>query len=606
MPSRAPAARTLALAALAALAGCPQDDIIVTGEFGRAIPQAFGDASPLPRLLFRPGGCGDAPGGCASVCAGAPADCPADACLPIVVDSGSPVTRLPGDGPAQAVRTCFEVRSGGDVLGDMPAGTAIEAARTRFRFDSTPAVRLPGTAADVAWGWQVGDESAAPFVGAVLGGNVLRELAVRFTAGDPPTLTLYREFPGDEASLADQGSAALPLQFPGLLLGKLIDDVCAGPNGDSCDFTSLGVFDREHPESLIQSTRMVVDACLGPPPAAAILDPARPGRCALSSGPGKNPANYRSPTGGKAAQVGTACNVADVELAPGDLDRGHEASLVIATGLPGLVLFADSALRMFGTLDLPACHGDGGLSSGDALRAPACLEGQAGLLRAAGWPPAGSAERPLVQLRVRSVALLPGLAQSTGAPACQRLEQRLRAVRSQCDYAVAERIPRDVAAAASCRGHAATTAAVVGQAFVASGRSVNPDLWIPTLVVPEDHPLVTSLRRDVSPEALQPDGMLGTALLAGTDVVLDYTDPTPSVRVACVDPDDGTCLALPSCVPGAAETVVPACCFGLPEDLLVALIRDEGAYGCCAALSPATIEELNLAAETMGREPPCP
>jgi hypothetical protein len=228
------------------------------------------------------------------------------------------------------------------------------------------------------------------------------------------------------------------------------------------------------------------------------------------------------------------------------------------------------------------------------------------LLRAPGWPPAGSAEQPLVQLRVRSVGLVPGLTQSTGKPACQRLEERLRALRSQCSYAVAEKIPRDVDAVASCRGFANTSAAVVGQAFVPAGTSVDPDRWIPTLVVPEDHPLVTTLRRDVSPEALQPDGLLGTALLAGTDVVLDYTNPDPSVRIACVDPDDGRCLALPACAPGPAGTVVPACCFGLPEELLVSLIRDEGAYGCCAALSPATIEELNFAAATAGREPPCP
>ena len=148
---------------------------------------------------------------------------------------------------------------------------------------------------------------------------------------------------------------------------------------------------------------------------------------------------------------------------------------------------------------------------------------------------------------------------------------------------------------------------MLGQAFVPEGAVVDADRWLPTLVVPEDHPLAVSVRRDTSPEALQPDGLLGTALLQGTDVVLDYTDPTPSVRVSCLDTDDGTCLAMPACVADAdASAVVPACCFGLPEDLLVTLIRDEGAYGCCAALSPATVEELNTSATTQGREPPCP
>ncbi|MCY1005879.1 hypothetical protein OV079_09920 [Nannocystis pusilla] len=79
------------------------------------------------------------------------------------------------------------------------------------------------------------------------------------------------------------------------------------------------------------------------------------------------------------------------------------------------------------------------------------------------------------------------------------------------------------------------------------------------------------------------------------------------MRVACTDPDDGSCLAMPACVPrDDPRAVVPACCYGLPEDLLVSLIRDHSAYGCCAALSPATVDELNNAEAIAGRELPCP
>lgn len=606
-PFLASAARLLAPASLL-LAACPQDEILVTGEFGRPIPLATGDSSALPRLTFEPGSCPGPAGGCASFCAGPPASCPAGACLSLLVDSGSPITVLPGDGPATAARTCFEARVGGPVLGDAPDPAALASTLARFRFDSAPALRLPGAPADVSWGWQIGDGGAAPFVGGVLGGNVLRELAVRFTAArsnSGPQVTFYREFPGSEANLAAQGSAAIPLQFPGLLLGKLIDDVCQAPDGEDCDFTSPGVFDRERPESLLQATRMVLDACLGPPPAAVILDPKSGTRCALASGPGRDPAKYRAPSGATAVTVANACTVTAAESTPPDLNHGHNVSLVVATGVPGLVLFADSARRMFGDLSrLAACQGDGGILVGDPLSVPACLEGQAGVLRAVGYPPAGL-DVPLVQLRVRSVGLVPGLTQSTGASPCTRLEERLRALRSQCDLARETRVPRDVVA--RCRDQAASTAAVLGQAFVADGAGITADRWIPTLVVPEDHPLAVFVRRDTSPEALQPDGLLGTALLAGTDVVLDYTDPTPSVRIGCLDPDDGTCLAMPACVAGEDPTaVVPACCFGLPEDLLVSLIRDDGAYGCCAALSPATVEELNNSALTEGREPPCP
>lgn len=591
---------------VATLAGCPQDEILIEGEFGRPVALGTGDASPIPRLAFRPGACRGQAGGCASVCTTAPDQCPADACLPLVVDSGSPITTLAGDGEPAAIRSCFEIRSAADLFAEPPVDGANALAIPRFRFDSTPLIRLPPVAADVSWGWQVGDQTAAPFVGGVLGGNVLRQMAVRFTdarGGDGPQITFYREFPGSETILADQGSAALPLQFPGLLLGKLIDDVCQQPDGEDCDLASFGVFDRDHPESALQSTRMVLDACLGPPPAAVTRDPAS-GRCALASGPGKSPSKYHSPTG-DAGTIGTGCSVAPTTAPPEDLDRGQDASVLIATGLPGLVLFEDSALRLFGSLDLPACVGDGGIASGDVIGTPACRMGQAGILRAPGWPPAGTAERPLVELRVRSLALLPGLTQTRGTTACQRLEERLRALRSQCDSAVRTKIPRD--AAPSCRNAAATTAAVVGQAFVAEGGRVDPGRWIPTLVVPADHPLATAVRRDTSPEALQLDGLVGTALLKGTDVVLDYTDPTPSVRVACNDPDDGSCLVMPACrARSDASAVVPACCFGLPEELLVSLIRDESAYGCCAALSPATVEELNNAEATAGRELPCP
>ena len=211
---------------------------------------------------------------------------------------------------------------------------------------------------------------------------------------------------------------------------------------------------------------------------------------------------------------------------------------------------------------------------------------------------------------MRSVALVPGLASSSGPSACQRLELRQKALKAQCDSAAAGNSPR-LRSDNNCADAALETAAVLGEAFVidtdGGGPGPNPERWITTVIVPADHPMVTAMRRDTNPEALQPDGLIGTALFSDSEVVLDYTDGTPGVRISCYEPGEGTCVALPQCTASDDTTPVTttACCFGLPEDLLISLINDNGEYACCAALSPATTAELNLQAASEGREPPC-
>jgi hypothetical protein len=217
---------------------------------------------------------------------------------------------------------------------------------------------------------------------------------------------------------------------------------------------------------------------------------------------------------------------------------------VVATGVPGLILFEDSARRLFNDLNLPACSAGGGVIGSNDLTAPACIDGTVvGGLDLPGWPPAGTSESPITQIRVRSVGLVPGLPETAGASACQRLEQRQMALRRPSatgqPAATARASPRP-AAAPSASG----TAAILGEAFVREAKDgkpgPNPQRWITTLVIPADHPMVMAMRRDVNPEALQPDGLLGTAMFRDSDVVLDYTDGTPGVRVSCSDPDDGT------------------------------------------------------------------
>ncbi|MBA3545762.1 MAG: hypothetical protein H0T76_04695, partial [Nannocystis sp.] len=409
------------------------------GEFGRSIALASGDAAGLPRLAYLPEPCPGTPGGCSSVCLGPPATCAADACRPVLIDSGTAITLLAGDVErARPERTCFELRSADKLLAADADAADLASAVARFRFSSTPVVRIPEdpAAAGFDWGWRAGSGEASAPVGGVIGGNLLRAFAVRFSHRNDPDdprfdVTFYREFPGSEEVLADQGRAFLPLQFPGLLLGKDITDVCLA-GGESCDY--LTTFDRSRVASALRPTRMVLDACLGAPPAAVEWLPDEQ-RCRLTPGPDATPGLYHSATGasGTAAENNRSCLVVPAALDANDLNRGHEASLVVATGVPGLLLFEDSARRLLNDLKLPECTPSGDLLGPNPLAVPGCLEARNEILELPGWPPAGTAERPLLRIRVRSIGLVPGLAESAGPSACQRLEARQKALRAQCD-----------------------------------------------------------------------------------------------------------------------------------------------------------------------------
>lgn len=595
---------------------CNFDTVEGEGEFGRSIALASGDAVNLPRLAYLPEPCPGTPGGCSSVCVGPPSECPADACRPVLIDSGTAITLLAGDlEQARPERTCVELRSADQLLAADADADVLASAVARFRFNSTPVIRVPAdpAAAGLDWGWRAGSSAAPAEVGGVIGGNLLREFAVRFShqieaAGARFDVTFYREFPGSEDVLADQGRAFLPLQFPGLLLGKDITDVCLA-GGESCDY--LSTFDRERVASTLRPTRMVLDACIAAPPVTAKWFPDEK-RCRLAPGPDAATGFYHSATGasGKAAEDDRSCTVVAAALDTEDLNRGHEASLVVATGVPGLLLFEDSARRLLNDLQLPDCTPSGDLAGTLSLSAPGCLEAHNEVLELPGWPPVGTPEQPLRRVRVRNIGLVPGLAESAGPSACQRLEARQKALRAQCEAAARGTSPR-LRADSPCAEAMQDTAALLGEVFTASTAAgtptPDPTHWISTLVIPVDHPMVVALRRDVTPEALQPDGMIGTALFNDTEVVLDYTDGTPGVRLSCIRPDDGLCMALPTCTPGpgTAGSTLAACCHGLPEDLLISLIVDSGEYACCGALSPDTVAELNLQAEGEGLEAPC-
>lgn len=581
----------MGLAGALALGGCGTEPIEAHGQFGTAIALATGDASPLPRLVFIDEGC---PGPSAA------GGCPATGdrtCAPLLVDSLATITAFrdesvdPGEATVDA--ECFEVRPADGLAVADPTAEALDAAVAHFRFEHVPVVRAPADGA-AGWTWAAGDESAVVEPGGVIGGNLLRALAIsiRTPRGGTPELRVYSEFPGSESRLADQGRAYLPLQFPGRLLGRDDEDRCR-VDGSRCELTGYDLRPGQG-NTALEATRMVIDACIAAPPCTlryrrAPDDPFTAGSCKLTRGQGTD----------------AECDDASRSSGGG----GRSASLVVATGVPGIVLFDDSAVRMFGDLEaLPECATVGP----DDL---ACRLGNDGALAFSGWPDAGF-DVPLLRLAVRSLALLPGSVSTRDVGPCERVDRRLFGLHEQCDrWARAARSVGDIRdtlppfSGASDEndgsGHrddpSATSLVVLGETSLDAETSA-PDAsrWLTVRVLPATHPLPLAVRRDVAPEALQPDGLLGAALFDDTEAILDYTDPNPGLRVRCVDPRAGACVSVPEC----REDGQAACCYGLPLDLFTDYIVAAGDDTCCGALSAAELEEVQGLGHCQGLNPP--
>jgi hypothetical protein len=571
----------LLVTSLVAAVSCRSDPTVFEGEFGRGVPLASGDASPLPRLAFIDEGCpgSSAVSGC-NPAGGRP-------CELALIDSLSPLTFFKRDDDAPRLdfgRECVELRQAQGLASSSPSAEAQARAIARFRFLDLPLVRAPEEGAG-GFSWLAGDEAVTVEPAAVLGGNLLRQFAVSLR--QPPVggsrVALYGEFPGTDRDLADEGFSFVPVQFPGRLLGRDLADRC-DIGGQGCE---LGGFDIQGtPDLALEPSRMVLDACVAMPPCGVSYDltafnPFLPGSCLASTGPDLD-------------DTEGACTPADDPVG-----GGRQATLVVATGVPGLVLFDDSARRMFGPLEeLPSCEA----IEPDTL---ACLRGLDGALSIPGWPPApGPDEPPLQRLSVRSVGLLPGLTRTRGTGACVRAAQRVSALLLQCENFVEDFETRGNIEETSIP-HAASGSnsalAVVGETRFDEGQTApSPDRWVDTLVLPEAHPMVLSLRRDVAPEALQPDGLLGASVFDDTVTVLDYTDPNPGVRVQCLDPRSGDCLSAPVC----SENEQAACCYGLPLDLLFELIVQARDNTCCGALSAAELLEIQEDGFCLGEQPP--
>jgi hypothetical protein len=568
---------SVSLLALLGLA-CSETAVEYEGQLGRTIPLASGDLSPLPRLAFIDEGC---PGSSAA------GGCPRGgdrACQPMLIDTLAPFSAIRRDvsAPSFALE-CLEVRAAAGLAAEAPSDEDLAAAVARFRFHELPLVRAPFEGGS-DWRWTAGDHDLQIEPGGVLGGNILRQFAVRIRSprGRPSSLTFYGEFPGSERELANEGRAYLALQFPGRLLGRIPTDRC-GIGGTDCALDSFD-FQQSQPEAALRRYLMVLDGCVAAPPCSIRYDPPlelSPARCSQRRGP----------------DHATACDPAD------DPTRGGKAaSLVVASGVPGLVLFRDSARRMFGELEaLPACDD---MEVDDHLHA--CREADGGRLYVSGWAPAGEDE-PLTRIRIRSLGLVAGNPQTRDPGPCVRLQRRRQALAGQCNAFVdalnaADDIRDTTPPYTAPRAN--TALAVLGEAFYGVGQeSAETSRWIEATILPETHQLASSVRRMVVPEAIEPDGLLGTALFDDTVAVLDYTntsEDTPGVRLSCIDPREGDCLAAPRCEADAQ----PACCFGLPLNLLAEFIVRGEDDTCCAALTAAELEEVQQLGRCAGVPPP--
>lgn len=547
--------------------------MIGEGQFSRPIAIASDPTSPLPRLAWRPGAACPGPvGGCESFCDGPPESCPEDACLPFLIDSGTPLSILPSSAGTMSVdKECVEVRAAGGLLTTPDDSEVLAKSTASFRFREAPMIRAPGDEVD-GWAWEAGDDRNPIGIGGVLGGNILRDFAfeLRHLDGEQPSLAVFSNYPGNETVLGDQGRAYIRLAYPGRLLGRLLSDRCEIGPGIDCRLTTFNL-DQNNQELLFDQTRALVDACVAPPPCAPAW---------VNDG-----ASCRLRTGGTAS-------------GPCSSDLGGGATLLVATGVPGLVLFEDSATHLLGPLDqLPGCDA---VPLGSEVAA--CREADVGRLVLPGWAPL----EQLVRVRVRSLGLLEGLTQPTGSDPCERLRARLQGLQHQCQGFLAEHRP--VRPDPHTGESIGTSALVIGEVVLTDDQAApDPTVWIETLIVPATAAPVMALRREVVPEGAQPDGLIGGALLRNSETVLDFTESVedPGVRVRCLDPG-ARCLAVPACTADVgsvefegADAGRTSCCFGLPSDLIAEAVlggKDKQAPrvedACCSALPRAAISEF--------------
>ncbi len=577
------------LCATTLLSACSEREAILEGQAGTPFSIAAEDGRDVPRAAVRLAECEGTPGGCSSYCTDTPDACAVlspDACQLALVDSGSPFTMLAQGDSWSVERACLEVRASPGLASSEDSSDPDAVARLRFK--DAPVLYAP-TSAD-EWGWEVGDERAQmQHTPVVIGGNLMSEFAVKFRDEAPAPagtvdISFAKTFPGTEDELASAGSVYLKLQYPSRLSGGQLDDQC-GFDGTNCNLPELSLSTGQF-VSLLKPHRMAMDVCVAPPPCTMHYDH-------VASAFDEAPTCRASPS----RVSNEACVSAD-DPARG----GRNATMVVATGIPGAALVADSAALILGPLDLlPACA-DLTAPIPDDVRA--CVVTSAGAFALPGWP----RHEGLTVLQVRAFGVVGGNSDAKGPGACDRLQQRLRGLLSQCIETLVNDSPWAPPVLPEQRVDTGVT--VVGEVAYAPGASSpDPDRWIRTIVLPPDLPFVNFSRRDSGTDAAQVDGFLGTALLEETELVLDYTEDLrpPGLRIKCLRPGGGSCLSVPACEASSSTTSGQSavgsvsCCHGLPQPLLASIVRPDGDQlepspriedRCCTALGPALRDSL--------------
>lgn len=563
----------LGLPALGLLLGCNQLPVLQVDQFAGE-PVDFW-ATPkvhnLPVFVTAPAeqdACEPSPGPCQTLCTGAPGSCGANSCRALAIDSLtqlstflSPTLSEPSYGPS-----CAQLRS--------PPKPDATRTHLRLRIHELGTLKLPESSAS-ADRWTLEDGRG---LAGVLGGDFLLQFAAEFTfpAQGPAQARFMRRLPGGPARLENRGLSYLAAQSPGQFLGRVPGDQCELAPGLPCDrpIAQLGNLETQR---IMPPSRLQLDVCMAPPPCT--LRRAKGGQCSLGE---------------------------SVKGLPGCRDwkepqsSATGASLLLATAVSGIVIFSDSAKRIIpDAARAPDCSRVVHAPAGEH-RLSFCKEAKAqGTLRLPGWP----ALTGLPQYKVASLAVLSGEKTQYSAHPCERWQQRMRALEAQCQAFQKNsyyHYPSDAVAASPQLSVSLTYPFYQTGSLAKADNQDAPATqgWLPVTVVPSSSPQVRNLRRSSGTIAAQADGLLGMAAFAQTRVYLDFTEreQSPGIRVQCLEPQQAQCRSVPPCTRQGGAEGSASCCFGLPQEELLAAIRSTPKaarpHPCCPALSESIRKTL--------------
>lgn len=530
------------------------------------------EQSQLPVFVTAPldrDPCLPSPGICTSFCDQRQSSCDPQACGTLLIDSLAPLStslRAELQEPAY-FQTCAQLRS--------PPYEGLNQSEVRLRIHDLGTLALPAskTPADR---WTLADGRT---LSGVLGGDFLLQFAAefRFQRGARPQARFFRRLPGAPQRLENRGLSYLAAQSPGQFLGRVPGDQCELVPGLDCDrpIAQLGNLETQ---KIMPPSRLQLDVCMAPPP--CVLKKERGQGCVLQAG------------------------VADPSACPSwEGSPASGASLILATSVPGIVLFSDSASRIIP--DYASLVDCARVPEASGLSSLYCRDSERdGELHVPGWKPLTG----LATLKVASLAVLSGEKSQFSDHPCERWQRRIRGLAAQCSafdrdstksYPELETSQEPLLSLSL--GHSLLQAGALGTPSSAQERTEG---WLPVTIVPSSAPIVTNLRRSSGTIAAQADGLLGVAALSQTLTYMDFTEreQSPGLRVQCLEPQEHLCRSLPACS-ADADAGDASCCHGLPQsqlaDAIVATPLPERPHPCCAALSQSKREELMLQDPTL-------